>query len=533
MNNEMLDESNKCLLVLGNGFDLQCGLNTTYDNFFNLKFGIILTAQIHWEYLKNISKINVEYKDTLYEQKRAAKKYFRQRLSKNNDSINTLVKTYVEKFSNELKELKQIDAQDTNLTKRIDFLNDEFEDFTINNKTNSWESIALAAFAFIKNDSPIMWSDVERMIYEVITWILKGRNQSDAQLQKEDDLVNHKFYTVSTDALDKNANTNFIVFFNGYSFENDAALNKPPYQSIFRKIIEKEFYDPYESSDILANKMLDELVKFESIFSNFINQQTGLNYEKDTKTINYYQRATKLVRSLIYPNGYMNEDIITIIDILNFNYTFDVRFKIPFLKSIGLKERWQINSWNNIHGVACWNSDIAQQQYSQLFKNNELENLPAPIFGVDNHEIFETDSAENDNWDDPRIIFTKSYRLIDNHVNSIRNTAFQKKVDTIIIYGHSLNRADYSYFESIFDIYDVFNSDVKLRFYYWRGYDKKDNLSEEQKKVIAKQQERKAMKNIAKLLNSYGSTLENEHGENIINKLVLEQRLSLLPSPLL
>lgn len=47
MNNEMLDESNKCLLVLGNGFDLQCGLNTTYDNFFNLKFGIILTAQIH------------------------------------------------------------------------------------------------------------------------------------------------------------------------------------------------------------------------------------------------------------------------------------------------------------------------------------------------------------------------------------------------------------------------------------------------------------------------------------------------------
>lgn len=118
-------------------------------------------------------------------------------------------------------------------------------------------------------------------------------------------------------------------------------------------------------------------------------------------------------------------------------------------------------------------------------------------------------------------------------MNSIRNTAFQKKVDTIIIYGHSLNRADYSYFESIFDMYDVFNSDVKLRFYYWRGYDKKDNLSEEQKKVIAKQQERKAMKNIAKLLNSYGSTLENEHGENIINKLVLEQRLSLLPSPLL
>ena len=419
------------------------------------------------------------------------------------------------------------------MTKKIDALNDEFESFMTNEKTNSWELIALAAFAFIENDSPIMWSDVERMIYKVITWVLIGRKQSDAQLRKSDDPVNGKYYTVAKDYLDKNADTNFMNFFDDYYFENDVALNRPPYQSTFRKVIEKEFYAPYKSSDALAIKMLDELVKFESIFSNFINQQTGLDYEKDEKTINYYQHATKLIYSLIYPNDNLDEDTTTIIDILNFNYTFDVRFKIPFLKSIDLKGKWQINSWNNIHGVACWNSDIAQQQYSQLFKNKELEKLPAPIFGVDNHEIFEIDSGENDNWDDPRIIFTKSYRLIDNHVNSIRNTAFQKKVDTIIIYGHSLNRADYSYFESIFDMYDVFNSDVKLRFYYWRGYDKKDNLSEEQKKVIAKQQERKAMKNIAKLLNSYGSTLENEHGENIINKLVLEQRLSLLPSPLL
>lgn len=533
MNGKMIDKKNRSLLILGNGFDLQCGLNTTYDNFFNLKFGIILTAQIHCEYLKNISKANKDYKITLEEQKTKSKKFFRQNLDKDNNSINTLVKTYIEKFSDELKELKQIDTQDINLTKKIDALNDEFESFMTNEKTNSWELIALAAFAFIENDSPIMWSDVERMIYKVITWVLIGRKQSDAQLRKSDDPVNGKYYTVAKDYLDKNADTNFMNFFDDYYFENDVALNRPPYQSTFRKVIEKEFYAPYKSSDALAIKMLDELVKFESIFSNFINQQTGLDYEKDEKTINYYQHATKLIYSLIYPNDNLDEDTTTIIDILNFNYTFDVRFKILFLKSIDLKGKWQINSWNNIHGVACWNSDIAQQQYSQLFKNKELEKLPAPIFGVDNHEIFEIDSGENDNWDDPRIIFTKSYRLIDNHVNSIRNTAFQKKVDTIIIYGHSLNRADYSYFESIFDMYDVFNSDVKLRFYYWRGYDKKDNLSEEQKKVIAKQQERKAMKNIAKLLNSYGSTLENEHGENIINKLVLEQRLSLLPSPLL
>lgn len=34
MNGKMIDKKNRSLLILGNGFDLQCGLNTTYDNFF-------------------------------------------------------------------------------------------------------------------------------------------------------------------------------------------------------------------------------------------------------------------------------------------------------------------------------------------------------------------------------------------------------------------------------------------------------------------------------------------------------------------
>jgi hypothetical protein len=142
--------------------------------------------------------------------------------------------------------------------------------------------------------------------------VLIGRKQSDAQLRKSDDPVNGKYYTVAKDYLDKNADTNFMNFFDDYSFENDVALNRPPYQNTFRKVIEKEFYAPYKSSDALAIKMLDELVKFESIFSNFINQQTGLDYEKDEKTINYYQHATKLIYSLIYPNDNLDEDTTTI-----------------------------------------------------------------------------------------------------------------------------------------------------------------------------------------------------------------------------
>ena len=39
------------------------------------------------------------------------------------------------------------------------------------------------------------------------------------------------------------------------------------------------------------------------------------------------------------------------------------------------------------------------------------------------------------------------------------------------------------------------------------------------------------MKNVVKLLTTYGETVANVHGENIINKLMLEQRLSVLPYP--
>ncbi|QNQ82758.1 hypothetical protein [Lactobacillus sp. PV012] len=87
---------------------------------------------------------------------------------------------------------------------------------------------------------------------------------------------------------------------------------------------------------------------------------------------------------------------------------------------------------------------------------------------------------------------------MDKHGNSIRNNIFQDKVNVITFIGHSLNQADYSYFESRFDQYDIFHSNVKVEFYYYPG-----NItlkhSEFERKAISKQEERKMMKNIFKL----------------------------------
>ena len=524
-------KNTRFLLILGNGFDLQCHLRTTYQSFFDSRFKINLVSQIHFYYIKYVLKQSIDYQKILYEQRSKAKTFFRNMLYQNHKMVRLVIKEYINKSSDELEALKKVSNNNADLKERLVEIDTEMNEAISKDILNHWELVALAAFAFIRIDSPIMWSDVETMIFKIITWVLINKRKSDQELKKDDDIVDHKYYSALDVDLDHHANKSFVKFFNDYFFER-AAINKTPCECVFQKIIEDLFYDNQFSSDIIANQMLDELIDFESSFSNFIVQQTGLNYKTDTKTINYCKYATELIYNLIYPNQ-VPTGKNTIIDILNFNYTFDIRFKIPLLNIINSKGiNWKVNSWNNIHGVACWNSKEAIKQFSELFNNDDYVKLPAPIFGVDSHEILKSDK-NYDLENDPRSIFTKSFRLLDNHVNDIRKTSFQEKIDEIIFYGHSLNKADYSYFESIFDTYDVFHSNVKIKFYYWRGYDKSENINEQEKQLRLKKQERKTMSNIFKLLNSYGSTLANEHGENIINKLMLEQRLEISPSPLI
>ena len=80
----------------------------------------------------------------------------------------------------------------------------------------------------------------------------------------------------------------------------------------------------------------------------------------------------------------------------------------------------------------------------------------------------------------------------------------------IKFYGHSLSEADYSYFQSIFDYYDLYgNNNVSLIFYYSNEFEQNDE--------------------IYRLINSYGRTLMNqEQGKNLIHNLLLENRLKIV-----
>lgn len=89
------------------------------------------------------------------------------------------------------------------------------------------------------------------------------------------------------------------------------------------------------------------------------------------------------------------------------------------------------------------------------------------------------------------------------------------EVTEIAFYGHSLSSLDYSYFQTIFDYYDLYGSKILLVFYY-KVY------TGTTKEAI----ELDLADKISKLLYSYSESIDNiKRGKNLMHKLLLEKRL--------
>lgn len=166
--------------------------------------------------------------------------------------------------------------------------------------------------------------------------------------------------------------------------------------------------------------------------------------------------------------------------ILNFNYTalFDIL---------------EVDSpcfYNNVHGKLCNNVCTNSCDKSNI------------IFGIDDNLIQSQDASSE------LRLFSKTYRKMlssDKYLTVLPPK--ENNPIAIKFYGHSLSEADYSYFQSIFDYYDLYgNSNVSLTFYYSKGFENHDA--------------------IYRLISGYGKSLSNrEQGKNLIHKLLLENRL--------
>lgn len=169
--------------------------------------------------------------------------------------------------------------------------------------------------------------------------------------------------------------------------------------------------------------------------------------------------------------------------IINFNYTTVIKNEINKFKNIQ-KYPTAVNIRSieeviNIHGD---------------YKN--------PIFGIDNQNV-----------DESMNIFTKTYRILSSDTIESFTLPSNKLLETIYFFGHSLSEADYSYFQSMFDYYSIYDSKIRLIFLY-SDYDGKEKSRQENR--------------VVKLINDYGKTLENkDKGKNLLHKLLLENRIKI------
>ncbi|MCL2555846.1 MAG: AbiH family protein [Firmicutes bacterium] len=336
-----------------------------------------------------------------------------------------------------------------------------------------WQAL-LYIYEWKYNQNDYNWFDIEDIIKNTLLNVfIENLNKKSFYEQAKYDIINdvnndYNMRKVGMDEYIKSYCKPFIVRKCGYKnkFANYEEIKKDfAIDLLFQlKILENQF----------CKYMNGQLVKKEII--------GGQSTFKKNEV--YFSKAVKLLNNLVPMIKDKHGDMF--ISILNFNYTYPINNELK-CKII------------NVHGQLC--NKICSQNAICLDSNI--------IFGIDDTVI--SDSKDGIIKNDIKI-FSKTYRtlLMSNNAQKILPSKGSKLV--IKFFGHSLNKADYSYFQSIFDYYDIYNnSNVSLEFIY-NGEERKNSSTER----------------VYNLISDYGAKFTNkDQGKNLMHKLLLEKRISI------
>ena len=407
------------LVILGNGFDLQCGLKSSYKDFF--RQAILDTTTINFGVKKMQAGVSGFWENLLLE-------YFIQYGDKDYKwcDIEDIIKNTLQSINN-----KEFHSAFICVYNKRDPIEDAKH---IDDKIRRYIFMYCAETLYSFSTQTKDFSDRE-MLSLLMRNLLQELNNFERRF------CNYIKYNIVNPEKENELNTNYIV----------NVVN----------LLEKITGFSNRNFDTIGNIVHKEVKEFEEVIS---------PYQK-SRTIKEANVLSKEFAKLKHTH------------ILSFNYTniFDIlEVEAPCL-------------YSNVHGKLC---------NSHCDESCTLSNI---IFGIDDNII------QSQSKDTELQLFSKTYRKMfkTNTPTSILPSNSVTPI-TLKFYGHSLSEADYSYFQSIFDYYNLYsNNNISLTFYYSEGYEQTDA--------------------IYRLINIYGKSLSNkEQGKNLIHKLLLENRLNII-----
>lgn len=522
--------SNHQLIILGNGFDLECGLHSRFSDFMKYRPWTMMrealrnaTPTENSAVAENVSKTDYDKicsaieqlqqaLDEMYAVRKAtidAEYKTNEAYDKHDEYIaNSGNITFDESLSTDFEEsvrtLRKMKKQEREIKHKVwessEKLLDIFDALVTNNNClcnvrdmlkasyaeifgQSNDNLDPAAYyrsgktvwdIILQANSQKTWYNIEA---EIKKWMTVSEKSTPAPYSKVADKINTEI--IPTD--------NYLPII----VRSSSSLPITQVAYFLHSLLgDQRSWTPKDVSSLL----MQELHRFESAFCQYLNYEMK-NHE------NYYKKSAEELLSRIIqlglPNNYKTE-----VSILDFNFTdpLDENDKISISNNIEVDPVVV-----NIHGS---------------YKNSTA------IFGIDGTDNMEEENSRH---------FTKTYRLLSLSNPNIRsvihahheNRNDNSLPDMIKFYGHSLSEADYSYFQSIFDGINLYEGNTRLIFFY---RPRRDNTAVEGARIPDNDAANEMKDKVTKLLLTYGNTLTNkDHGKNLIHKLILEGRLNVLP----
>lgn len=342
-----------------------------------------------------------------------------------------------------------------------------------------WENLLLEYYK-VDEKNDYNWCDIERIIKDTLLDIYFGKNPSRSINQgiyhKATKFLSGFTIGVRPDELDRIEKFLFDYCVKFISLNSGSA----------------------EILKLLVEHLLQQLYNLEKRFCKYLKNQIVNPNNKADWNEEYIIKAVNLLAGLTGFACYDFDKLDDIITVQNKKYLVDVfdNLNDVFILNFNYTALFDILEvespcyYNNVHGKLCNNACVNGCDTSNI------------ILGIDDNLIQAHGSSSE------LRSFSKTYRKMlgtDKYLTVLPPN--ENNPVAIKFYGHSLGEADYSYFQSIFDYYDLYkNNKVSLTFYYSKGFENYDA--------------------VYRLINVYGKSLANkEQGKNLIHKLLLENRL--------